>query len=176
MTFPFADATRRLDAGHEIVDNVATPPDQDESAFLVGLMTAHRSSWSLWLAPGTLITAPGDLGRRHRQRLLARATCTIAASGFTREHSAAGNDRKELDKRLAAELIEAAPSLFLDNANGVALRSDTLASVLTERPARVCVLGQTRMVPLNTTAFVVVTGNGLTVTGGFGPSVHCLLA
>ena len=61
-------------------------------------------------------------------------------------------------------MIEAQPALFLDNANGVALRSDTLASVLTERPARVRLLGQTRMVPLNSTAFVAVTGNGLTVT------------
>jgi hypothetical protein len=69
-----------------------------------------------------------------------------------------------LDKRLAAELVDAQPMLFLDNVNGIALRSDTLASVLTERPARVRILGQTRMVPLNSTAFVAVTGNGLTVT------------
>jgi hypothetical protein len=75
-----------------------------------------------------------------------------------------GSERQELDKRLAAELIEAQPALFLDNANGIALRSDTLASVLTERPARVRLLGRTRMVPLNSTAFVAVTGNGLTVT------------
>jgi hypothetical protein len=75
-----------------------------------------------------------------------------------------GSDRQELDKRLAAELIEAQPALFLDNANGIALRSDTLASVLTERPARVRLLGQTRMVLLNSTAFIAVTGNGLTVT------------
>src|SRR6516165_10382254 len=77
---------------------------------------------------------------------------------------ATGGERHELDKQLAAELIEAQPALFLDNANGITLRSDTLASVLTERPARVRVLGQTRMVPLNSTAFVAVTGNGLTVT------------
>jgi len=60
-----------------------------------------------------------------------------------------GAERHELDKRLAAELIEAQPAVFLDNANGMALRSDTLASVLTERPARVRLLGQTRMVALN---------------------------
>jgi len=163
VTFPFADATRRLDAdvGHEIVD-IVTPPNQDESAFLVGLMTAVARP-SLWLAPGTLITAPAISGAGTGKGLLARATCTVAFGIHPRAFTA-GNDRKELDKRLAAELIEAAPSLFLDNANGVALRSDTLASVLTERPARVRVLGQTRMVPLNTTAFAVVTGNGLTVT------------
>jgi hypothetical protein len=44
------------------------------------------------------------------------------------------------------------------------LHSDALASVLAERPARVRMLGETRMVPLNSTAFVVVTGNGLTAT------------
>jgi hypothetical protein len=61
-------------------------------------------------------------------------------------------------------LIEAQPALFLDNANGIVLRSDTLDSVLTERPTRVRVLGETRMVPLNSTAFVALTGNGLTVS------------
>src|SRR5262249_27459242 len=75
-----------------------------------------------------------------------------------------GGETHELDKRLAAELIEAQPGLFLDNANGAALRSDTLASVLTERPARVRLLGKTQMVSLNSTAFIAVTGNGLTVS------------
>jgi hypothetical protein len=38
-----------------------------------------------------------------------------------------------------------------------------LASVLTERPVRVRLLGQTQMVSLNSTAFVAVTGNGVTL-------------
>src|SRR5258708_14690844 len=75
-----------------------------------------------------------------------------------------GAEGQEREKRHAAELSEAQQALFRDNANGVALRSDTLASVLTERPARVRLLGQTRMVPLNSTAFIAVTGNGLTVS------------
>jgi len=54
--------------------------------------------------------------------------------------------------------------LFLDNVNGSILRSDILASVLTERPARVRPLGRTGMVELNSTAFIAVTGNGLTVS------------
>jgi hypothetical protein len=53
---------------------------------------------------------------------------------------------------------------MMNHANGLTLRSDTLASVLTERPARVRVLGRSLMVPLNSTAFIAVTGNGLTVT------------
>ena len=44
------------------------------------------------------------------------------------------------------------------------LRSDTLASIITECPSRVRLLGQTRMVLLNSAAFIAVTGNGLSVS------------
>ena len=54
--------------------------------------------------------------------------------------------------------------MFLDNLNSTALRSNTLASVLTERPAHVRVMGRSEMVPLNCAAFVAVTGNGLSVS------------
>src|SRR5262249_9236587 len=162
-TFPFADAPRCWDASLavETID-VACPPARDESAFLIALLTAVCRA-SLWLAPGLLLTAPAVSGAGTGKGLLVRAICTIAF-GIRPRAFTTGSERQELDKRLAAELIEAQPALFLDNANGIALRSDTLASVLTERPARVRLLGQTRMVPLNSTAFVAVTGNGLTVT------------
>ena len=162
-TFPFGDAPRRWDASLEIeVIDITEPPGRDESAFLVGLLTAVCRP-SLWLAPAMLVTAPAVSGAGTGKGLLVRAICTIAF-GIRPRAFTTGSERQELDKRLAAELIEAQPALFLDNANGIALRSDTLASVLTERPARVRLLGQTRMVPMNSTAFVAVTGNGLTVT------------
>jgi hypothetical protein len=162
-TFPFGDAPRRWDTsrGVEIIDITKTP-GRDESAFLIALMTAVCRP-SLWLAPGMLVTSPAFSGAGSGKGLLVRAICTIAF-GIRPRAFTTGSERQELDKRLAAELIEAQPALFLDNANGIALRSDTLASVLTERPARVRLLGQTRMVPLNSIAFVAVTGNGLTVT------------
>jgi hypothetical protein len=162
-TFPFSDSERSTHAslGVEVVD-MAKPPGRDESAFLVSLLTACCRS-SLWLAPGMLVTAPALSGAGSGKGLLVRAICTIAF-GIQPRAFTTGGDRHELDKRLAAELVEAQPVLFLDNANGIALRSDTLASVLTERPARVRLLGQTRMVPLNSTAFIAVTGNGLTVS------------
>jgi len=163
LTFPFADSVRRLDdaLGVEVVD-LDHPPGRDESAFLVALITAVCRP-SLWLAPGLLITSPAVSGAGSAKGLLVRAICAIAF-GVRPQAFTTGGERHELEKRLAAELIEAHPALFLDNVNGIALRSDTLASVLTERPVRVRVLGETRMVPLNSTAFVAVTGNGLTVT------------
>jgi hypothetical protein len=162
-TFPFGDANRRRDEarGIEVID-ANQPPGLDESAFILALLTAACRP-SLLLTPGFLFTAPGVSGAGSGKGLLVRAICAIAFGTRPRAFTA-GGDRTELDKRLAAELVEAQPALFLDNANGIALRSDTLASVLTERPARVRVLGETRMVMLNSTAFVAITGNGLTVT------------
>jgi hypothetical protein len=161
QTFPFADAVRRQEGALDVVD-LNHPPTQDESAFLVALMTAVCRP-SLWLAPGFLINAPQVSGAGSGKGLLVRSINAIAFGVQPRAFTA-GSEKHELDKRLAAELIEAEPALFLDNANGTALRSDLLASVLTERPARVRILGQTRMVCMNSTAFVAVTGNGLSVT------------
>jgi hypothetical protein len=162
-TFPFADAARCWDCslGVEVVD-VNTPPGRDESAFLLDLLTAACRP-SLPLAPGALFTAPSVSGAGSGKGLLVRATCMITF-GISPRAFTTGSERHELEKRLAAELMEGHPVVFLDNANGLALRSDTLASVLTERPARVRVLGRSLMVPLNSTAFIAVTGNGLTVT------------
>lgn len=162
-TFPFGDAARHWELTLEVeVIDIDKPPGREESAFLVMLVTAVCRS-SLELAPGMLITAPAVSGAGSGKGLLVRAICVIAFGIHPRAFTT-GGDRHELDKRLAAELIEAQPALFLDNANGIALRSDTLASVLTERPSRVRILGETRIALLNSSAFVAVTGNGLTVT------------
>jgi hypothetical protein len=161
-TFPFADAARRADKvlGVDVVD-VDQASGIDESAFLVGLMTAVCRP-HLWLAPGLLVRAPEISGAGSGKGLLARAPGAIAFGVRPRAFTK-GESRAELDKRIVSDLIEAAPMLFLDNVNGTTLRSDTLASILTERPARVRVLGRTGMVLLNSAAFVVVTGNGLSV-------------
>jgi len=95
--------------------------------------------------------------------LLARCISIIA---FGREPHAvtSGANAEELEKRIAAELIEGGPVLFLDNLNNTAFRSNLLASAITERPARVRVLGRSQMVVLNASAFVILTGNGLSVS------------
>lgn len=161
-TFAFADAHRVQEGDVAVVDLNTDHPGQDESAFLTLLLTAVCRP-SLWLAPGALFTTPAISGAGTGKGLLVRAICAIAF-GIKPRAFVAGHDRQELDKRIAAELIEAHPVLFLDNVNGTALHSDVLASAITERPARARVLGQSRMVELNSTAFIAVTGNGLTVT------------
>jgi hypothetical protein len=66
-TFPFADAVRNMDfeLGAEVVD-LDRAPGRDESAFLVGLLTAVCRP-HLPLAPGLLIRAPeiADTGLRN---------------------------------------------------------------------------------------------------------------
>lgn len=162
-TFPFADATLKHDdtLGVVVVD-IDHSPGRDESAFIVALLTACARA-SLWLAPGFLLTAPAISGAGTGKGLLARSICAIA-HGIQPHAFTSGGGRQELEKQIGAELIEAQPALFLDNANGIALRSDTLASVMTERPSRIRLLGKSEMVTLNAVAFVIVTGNGLTIT------------
>ena len=159
-TFPFADAVRIRDAGLGIdVVDLAKAPGADESAFLVALLTAICRP-SVWLAPGLLVNAPAVSGAGAGKGLLVRSICAIAY-GIRPRAFTTGGERQELEKRIAAELVEASPVLFLDNANGVVLNSATLASAMTERPARVRILGETRMAALNSTAFVVATGNAI---------------
>jgi hypothetical protein len=162
-TFCFGDAETINDAvtGVPILD-ISKPPGQDESAFLVALLTAVCRP-SLDLAPGVLLRAPSMSGAGAGKGLLARCICAIA---YGRDPHAvtAGVTSDELEKRIAAELIEANAVLFLDNVNNTALKSDLLASAITERTARVRLLGRSQMVPLNAKAFVVLTGNGLSVS------------
>jgi len=92
--------------------------------------------------------------------LIVRCICAVA---FGRQPFAvtAGGTREEQEKRIAAALIAAGPSLFLDNFNGCTLRSAALASALTERPAQVREFGKLEFITLNALAFVALTGNGL---------------
>jgi hypothetical protein len=161
-TFCFADAeTLHDESGVAIVDT-SKSPGRDESAFLAALLTAVCRP-SLHLAPGVLLRAPTLSGAGAGKGLLARCMCSIA---FGREPHAVtgGGTPEELEKRIAAELIGGGPVLFLDNLNNTTFRSDLLASAIAERPARVRLLGKSQMVPLNASAFVILTGNGLTVS------------
>jgi hypothetical protein len=162
-TFCFADAETIDDGDGSVpIVDVSKPPGRDESSFLVALLTAVCRP-SLHLAPGVLIRAAPMSGAGAGKGLLARCICIIA---FGREPHAvtAGTTGEELEKRIAAELIEGNPALFLDNLNNTAFRSNLLASAITERPARVRLLGRSQMLPLNASAFVILTGNGLTVS------------
>jgi hypothetical protein len=161
-TFPFADADLlgEPDGAVPLV-NLSLVPGQDESAFLVALLTAVCRA-SLPLAPGVLICAPLISGAGAGKGLLVRAICEIAF-GHGPHAFTACRDTAELEKRIGAALIEATPVLFLDNVNDTTLRSDLLASALTEPLVRVRWLGTSRMLPLNPLAFVAVTGNGVTL-------------
>jgi hypothetical protein len=159
-TFCFADAERvaETDVPVPVVD-VTKPPGADESAFLCALLTAVCRP-CLWLAPALLVRAPEYSGAGTGKGLLVRAICAIAF-GTRPMAITAGGTAEELDKRITAALMEAGPTLFLDNVNGAALRSDVLASAITERPAAVRPLGRSATVELNATAFIAVSGNGL---------------
>lgn len=163
-TFPFADAQTVApdDPAASSVVDASWPPGRDESAFLVALLTAVCRG-SLPLAPGIIIRAAAMSGAGAGKGLLARCISIIA---FGREPNAVtgGSSHEETEKRIAAELMEGHPVLFLDNLNNTAFKSDLLASAITERPARVRLLGKSEMVLLNSSALVILTGNALTIS------------
>jgi hypothetical protein len=162
-SFCFADSGRLHDpeSGQDSVD-VDSLPGWDESGFLVALITAVCRS-SLYLAPGLLVSAPQISGAGAGKGLLVRCIAMIA---YGRDPHAvtAGENAEELEKRISAELMGGSPILFLDNLNNQSLKSDLLASAITERPSRVRVLGRSQMMPLNAITFVVLTGNGLSLS------------
>jgi hypothetical protein len=162
-TFPFADAERRWDEDlkADVVD-LSKDPKLDESAFLVGLLTTVCRQ-SLRFAPGLVLSAASISGAGSGKGLLVRS---IAAVAYDLAPSAVprGDSIQELDKRIVAELIKGHPVLFLDNINGTRLESATLASIMTERPVRLRQLGESKMIELDSAVFVMVTGNGLTVS------------
>lgn len=161
-TFPFADGIRVLDAdsGVEVIDGKKNP-GLDESTFLVGLLSSVCRQ-SLDLAPGLLIDAPSFSGSGAGKGLLGKALCVIG-SGVRPSAFTSGHNAEEFDKRLTAALTEARPAIFLDNFNAKEVKSDTLASALTESPAMVRPMGHTKTVPLHTRTFILITGNNVEI-------------
>ncbi|MCH9808095.1 MAG: hypothetical protein K0U74_10200 [Alphaproteobacteria bacterium] len=161
-TFCFGDAAMVEGTSNIKTIDPTLKPGHDETAFLTALMTAV-SRPSLDFAPGFLLRAPQLSGAGAGKGLLVRSICRIAF-GIEPHAVTSGADTQELEKRIAAELIAGGQVLFLDNINGVTFKSNLLASAITERPARVRVLGKSEMLPLNATALVMMTGNALTVS------------
>jgi putative DNA primase/helicase len=137
-------------------------PQLDESTHLIALMTAVCRP-CLTLAPGFLYNASAVSGAGTGKGLLLKSACVVA-NGSQPSAMSAGHCAEELDKRLVSAAIAAQPAIYLDNFNEGVLANDTLASFLTEDPARVRVLGQSKLVPLNTRAFVAITGNAVQIS------------
>ena len=114
----------------------------------------------LWCARVPILTIPDEPGPQEAEgalRLLRETFRSFPFADAPRIH----------DQSLGAEVVDLDQPPCLDESTflvGLILRSDILASVLTERPARVRPLGRTGMVALNSTAFIAVTGNGLSVS------------
>ena len=106
--------------------DINRPPGQDEAAFLNALLTAVGGA-SIPLAPGVLIRATPVSGAGAGKGLLARCISLIA---FGREPHAVtgGSSREEREKRITAELLQGGPTIFRDNLNNTAFRSDHLAT------------------------------------------------
>ncbi len=95
--------------------------------------------------------------------LLARLMILVAF-GTAAKATGARRDNAELEKTLVAALRQAAPFVLVDNINDTTVRSNVLASVLTERPCELRTMRTSNTFIANSGAFIVVTGNGITIT------------
>jgi hypothetical protein len=110
----------------------------DKSALLMRLMAAVCRP-SLPLAPVLLVPAPEISGSGTGMGLVMRAICIVC--GFEPRALTPGGDRRELEKRLASDLLSG-------------------------RHVGARVLGRNRMATLSSTSFIGVTGNGLAIFEG----------
>ena len=160
-TFPFTDAPRvhvsEL-ADMPVVD-IDKPPGVDEAACLTALLTCVCRS-CLPLAPGILIRAPSGSGAGAGKGLLVRCLFYIAF-GYRPRPIHPGMSEQENEKRIATELIRSGPAVFLDNFNNYTMKSNALASCLTEMPCGIRDFGKLKDVTVTAASVVVLTGNGL---------------
>jgi hypothetical protein len=159
QTFCFADAEMISGSDGVSIVDIRKPPGFDESSFLCALLGAVCRP-SLFLAPGSLFRAAPHSGSGAGKGKLVRCICAVA---YGRQPSAvtAGGGAEEMEKRISAALLEGCPAVLLDNFNNVTLRSASLESAMTERPAKVRQFRTLDLMTLNALASVFVTGNGV---------------
>ena len=162
-TFPFADADMVHDPALGILRvRQDLPPGLDESSYLTGMLTAVARP-SLPLTPGMVIRAAVQSGSGTGKGLLAKSAALVA-TGTIPEALTAGHDIAEMDKRLNTSLLRGTEIIFLDNVNGTSLRSDTLASAVTEPKVQLRPLGSSTPVSIDCRSFIMITGNGVQVS------------
>jgi hypothetical protein len=160
-TLPFADAAVKKEGDVSVVD-LDAPIGDDESGYLCQLLGAVCRP-SLFLAPGLAVLGAPMSGSGAGKGLTVRSILAVAY-GRQPGSIAQTTTREELDKQISSALIEAAPSVLLDNFNDTTLSSSVLASALTERPSKVRIFQKLQLVTLNALAFIAVTGNGLSLS------------
>lgn len=165
-TFAFADRTT-VDEAFQIdgaainvpVTKLDEKPGKDESAFLVGLLTAVCRP-SLLIAPAIAVRSPSLSGSGVGKKLLLQSVAIIA---FGREAPSVALGRgNEFEKGLVAAVIRPDPGVVIDNINGRKLQSETLCTVLTDRPAMVRVLGASELKEANPRMLICIDGNAFT--------------
>ena len=162
-TFPFADADMVHDPALGILRvRQDRPPGLDESSYLTGMLTAVARP-SLPLTPGMVIRAAVQSGSGTGKGLLAKSAALVA-TGTIPEALTAGHDTGEMDKRLNSALLRGAEIIFLDNVNATSLRSDTLASAVTEPKVQLRALGSSTPISIDCRSFIMITGNGVQVS------------
>jgi putative DNA primase/helicase len=132
---------------------------QSQAVAMAGLLTAVLRP-VLPAAPLTAVTAPiQGSGKSYLVDVIA-----MIATGQRAACVATGGDLQEMEKSLAAELMEGRALLLLDNLMQP-LQGQFLAMVLTQETVKVRVLGLSKMAAPSTGVAMFATGNNLQIKG-----------
>src|SRR5262249_16505547 len=127
--------------------------------FLAALLTAVCRP-SLPIAPAIAMRSATLSGSGVGKKLLLDAISHVAFGQGA--PSVALGKGKEFEKGVVAAVIRPDPMLVIDNFNGRELQSETLCTVLTDRPAMVRVLGVSDLKEANPRMLISIAGNGYT--------------
>src|SRR5262249_22821917 len=105
--------------------------------------------------------SPAISGSGVGKGLLGKAPSVIAFGELPQIVSLGSGD--EFEKGLIGTLLRGGHSILIDNLNSRTLRSNTLCSALSERPAFLRALGLSRLIPINSTALTSLTGCALNI-------------
>lgn len=153
------DAEAALSRLADVISTFPFASDADSSAALAMILTALART-SLPAAPlfGVNAPTPGT----GKSKLIDIAA--ILATGHAASVMRAPSNEDELQKHIAAALMEGDTFLTLDNVE-YPLRSEFLCQVLTQGSVSVRVLGESRRLHLPTCVSLAATGNSLRVAG-----------
>lgn len=153
------DADKALSTLRSLFETFPFAGAPDESAMLAATVTALLRR-ALPAAPMAAISAPAP---GTGKTLLAEALALLVTSRRASVLSL-GADDAEFEKRLAGALLAADALLCIDNLERP-LKGDLLCQVTTQSNVRLRPLGGSAMLSVPTSAFLVATGNNLSIVG-----------
>lgn len=153
------DAIASRDYLLDIVCDFMFVDDADRENWLASMLTPFASHMGAMPMPGALTTAPSPA--QGKSKLLETVQITYTGD---KSPSNAPTDSEAFGKKMFAQAISGRPTWFLDNVTGV-FGHQSLALAMTGGKIEDRILGQSKNIEAEWTAFVMISGNNCQIDG-----------